>query len=354
MSTFETNSKESQTQPVAPPPDQNPQVRPPGSDNAAPPPKPPGKRRRWVFIILGLIALLAALYGIRTIIFYSGHVQTDDAQVEGHISPVIPQVPGYVTQVLVDDNQRVEAGQLVVRIDPREIEARLRTAEGALQTASAALREAKASAEAAQARRERAVSDFERQEKLFQAKTSSPQEYEAAKSAANAAAASYRAAQGQTSAAEATVTQRQADLDYAKLQLSFTTLKAPVSGIVSRRTVELGQYVQVGQPLLAVVNDGDLWVVANYKETQLKKIRVGQPVTITVDAYPKVEFRGKVDSFASATGARFSILPPENASGNFVKVVQRIPIKIVFDRDDKLRQYPLRIGMNVTPTIIVK
>ncbi|MDB6033087.1 MAG: secretion protein HlyD family protein [Verrucomicrobiales bacterium] len=354
MSTFETNSKESQTQPVAPSPEQNPQVRPLGSDNAAPPLKPPGKRRRWVFFILGLIALLAAVYGIRTIIFHSGHVQTDDAQVEGHISPVIPQVPGYVTQVLVDDNQRVEAGQVVVRIDPREIEARLRTAEAALQTASATLREGKASAEAAQARRERAVSDFERQEKLFQAKTSSPQEYEAAKSAANAAAASYRAAQGQTSAAEATVTQRQADLDYAKLQLSFTTLKAPVSGIVSRRTVELGQYVQVGQPLLAVVNDGDLWVVANYKETQLKKIRVGQPVTITVDAYPKVEFRGKVDSFASATGARFSILPPENASGNFVKVVQRIPIKIVFDRDDKLRQYPLRIGMNVVPTIIVK
>ena len=235
-----------------------------------------------------------------------------------------------------------------------KLKRRLRTAEGALQTASAALRQAKASAEAARAQEERAVSEFQRQQKLFEAKTSSPQEYEAAKAASEAAVASSRAALGQVSAAEATVTQRQADLDYAKLQLSFTTLKAPVSGIVSRRTVELGQYVQVGQPLLAIVKDADLWVVANYKKTQIKKIRVGQPVSIKVDAYPKVEFRGHVDSFAAATGARFSVLPPENASGNFVKVVQRIPIKIVFEHDEKLRQYPLQIGMNVVPTVIVK
>jgi membrane fusion protein (multidrug efflux system) len=159
---------------------------------------------------------------------------------------------------------------------------------------------------------------------------------------------------GQVSAAEATIAQRQADLDNAKLQSAFTTLKAPISGVAARKNVEPGQYGQPGQPLVAIANQADAWVVANFKETQVRKIRAGQPVEVKVDAYPKVVFRAKVDSFAPATGARFSLLPPENASGNFVKVVQRIPVKIVFERDDNFRTYPLRIGMNVVPTVFIK
>src|SRR3954471_20780399 len=354
MAPFKTGQKEESTHPVAPPPQNNPQTRPPEDPGGDDSPRTPKKSRKTLFIILGILVLLGAIYGVRTLIFYSSHVQTDDAQIEGHISPVIPQVSGYVTEVLVDDNQRVAADQVLVRIDAREIQARLRLAEAALQTASAALRESKASGDAALARKERAVSDLERQEKLFQSNTITPQEFQNAKSAAESSSASYRAALGEVSAAEATVAQRQAELDNAQLQLAFTTLKAPIPGVAARKTVEIGQYVQPGQSLLAIANDLDSWVVANFKETQVKKIRLGQRVEVKVDAYPKVLFRARVDSFAPATGARFSLLPPENASGNFVKVVQRIPVKIVFERDDNFRNHPLRIGMNVVPTVFIK
>ncbi|HUR46864.1 MAG TPA: HlyD family secretion protein [Candidatus Saccharimonadales bacterium] len=353
MPTYQTNKKEEPWHPVAAPPDDNPQTKPPKESNEHPPERPK-KRRKWTFIVLGILAIAGAIYGFRTIVFFSGHVQTDDAQIEGHISPVIPQVSGYVTEVLVEDNQRVAAGQVLVRIDTREIEARQRLAEAALQTASATMREAKGAADAAQARRENALSDLTRQRKLFESKTVSPQEFQNAKSAADSASASYRAALSEVSAAEASIAQRQAELDNAKLQLAFTRLRAPIAGTAARKNVELGQYVQPGQPLVAIANDIDAWVVANFKETQVRKIRVGQNVEVRVDAYPKTKFLAKVDSFAPATGARFSLLPPENASGNFVKVVQRIPVKITFEHDENFRNHPLRIGMNVVPTVIVK
>ena len=353
MAPLNAHHKEEAPHPVAPPPQDNPQTKPPTHPAGEEPPR--SKRsRKWKYLIFGILLVAGAIYGIHTLIFYAGHVQTDDAQIEGHISPVIPQVSGYVTEVLVEDNQRVGASQELVRIDAREIQARLRLADAAVQTAIAALQEAKASTDAAKARKENTASELGRQQKLFQSKTITPQEFQNAKSAADSAAASYRAALGEIAASEAIVAQRQAELDNAKLQLSFTTLKAPIGGIAARKNVEIGQYVQPGQPLIAIADEADAWVVANFKETQVRKMRVGQPVEVKIDAYPKITFRGRVDSFAPATGARFSLLPPENASGNFVKVVQRIPVKIIFDRDENLRNHPLRIGMNVIPTVIIK
>src|SRR5947208_2488227 len=160
MPPFETNQQDDSAHPVAPPPQDNPQTRPPENSGAVGAPSQPKKSRKRTFIVLGILLLVGAIYGIRIVLFHASHVQTDDAQIEGHISPVIPQVSGYVTQVLVDDNQRVEANEVLVRIDPREVQARLRLAEAALQTGSAALREMKASADAAMARREKAVSDL--------------------------------------------------------------------------------------------------------------------------------------------------------------------------------------------------
>jgi len=152
--------------------------------------------------------------------------------------------------------------------------------------------------------------------------------------------------------AAAKVEMARAALEQAKLNLSYTEVKAPVSGVVSRRTVEVGQVVQAGQPLLALVPLDDVWVVANFKESQLKRIRPGQPVEIAVDAYGRT-FRGRVDSIAAATGSRFSLLPPENATGNYVKVVQRIPVKIVLERGQS-GEHVLRPGMSVVPTVLTR
>jgi membrane fusion protein (multidrug efflux system) len=157
----------------------------------------------------------------------------------------------------------------------------------------------------------------------------------------------------QASAAAARIAQKQADLDLAKLQLSYATVTAPGSGWVTRKSVEVGQLVQAGQPLLAIVSEGQPWVVANFKETQLKKMRVGQPAIVTVDAYPKRELHGHVDSIAAATGARFALLPPDNATGNFTKVVQRVPVKIVFDEPPD-PEHRLRAGMSVTAIVDVR
>jgi len=321
------------------------------SPAAEPAPRRPW-RRRVALGVLAVIVIAGAIFGIRTIAFYRHHAETDDAQVEAHIAPVLPKVAGYVTQVLVDDNQRVSAGQLLVRIDDRDFRSRVATAEASLANAEAAVAVARANAAAARTEAEKAAADLARYVRLRQKEEISQQQYDAAKAAADASAAQTSAARRSIQAAEAQVAQKRADLEYARLQLSYTSVAAPSAGTVSRKNVEVGQYVQAGQPLLAIVADGETWIVANFKETQLKKMRVGQKVEIDVDAYPKIRFHGKVDSIAAATGAKFALLPPDNATGNFTKVVQRIPVKIVFtDPSDPAR--PLRAGMNVNAIVAV-
>jgi membrane fusion protein (multidrug efflux system) len=307
-------------------------------------------------VVLGLVVLAVAAgvaFGVKEIVFYQHHAETDDAQVEGHIDPVLPKISGFVTEVLVRDNQKVEAGQLLLKIDARDFQAKADTARAAFDNARAKTAAAAANVSQARTQSLKAAADVARYAPLRAKEEISQQQYDAAKAAADSAADAVTAARMNVSAAEAEAAQKKADLAYAELQLSYASVAAPASGTISKKSVEVGQYVQAGQPLLAIVEDAETWVVANFKETQLKKMRVGQPVAIEVDAYPKAVFHGKVESFAAATGAKFALLPPDNATGNFTKVVQRVPVKIVFtDPPDPAR--PLRAGMSVNAIVRVQ
>jgi len=353
---------------------------------------PGAKRKPWVLVILGLLVVGGGIFGWNTIHFYSHHATTDDAQVEGHIHPVLPRVSGYVSEVAVKENQAVRAGEVLVRIDPADLQAKvdqeaadLANAEAAVAMARAAVsgnrsnvagsRSSIASLEAnlvaARVRQEQAASDLARYQALLAKEEISQMQFDSARSANDAALAALNAARSQVEAAraassaasaqldasgeqigaaEAKVAQRRAALEAARLQLSYATVSAPANGVVSKKNVEAGQFVQAGQPLLSIVEGEDTWVVANFKETQLSKMQVGQPVEVEVDAYPGVTFHGKVDSLAAATGAKFSLLPPDNATGNFTKVVQRIPVKIVIT-DPPNPKRPLRVGMNVSVVV---
>lgn len=307
-------------------------------------------------IVLGLMVLVLAAgitFGVKEIVFYQHHAETDDAQVEGHIDPVLPKISGYVTEVLVQDNQKVQAGQLLLKIDARDLQAKADTARGAFENARAKTAAAAANVSQARTQSLKAAADVARYAPLRAKEEISQQQYDAAKATADSAADAVTAARMTVSAAEAEAAQKKADLAYADLQVSYASVTAPASGTVSKKSIEVGQYVQAGQPLLAIVEDNETWVVANFKETQLKKMRVGQSVVIEVDAYPKAVFHGKVESFAAATGAKFALLPPDNATGNFTKVVQRVPVKIVFtDPPDPAR--PLRAGMSVNAIVRVQ
>jgi membrane fusion protein (multidrug efflux system) len=302
---------------------------------------------RWVALgILGLALVAGAVYAVRVVQFYAHHAVTDNAQVEGHVSPVLPRVSGFVTEVDVVDNQTVAAGEVLVRIDDRDLRSKAALAEAAVANARATLEVSRANVAVARAARTKALADLERYTPLRGKGEISQLQFDAAKAAADATQAQPDAAQKQVGAAEASVGQKAADLDFARLQLTYTTVVAPAAGVVSRKSVEPGQLVQAGQPLLSVVQGSDTWVVANFKETQLRKMKVGQSVEIDVDAYPGHKFHGRVESISAATGARFALLPPDNATGNFTKVVQRVPVKITLtDPPDEAR--PLRVGMSV-------
>jgi membrane fusion protein (multidrug efflux system) len=324
-----------------------------GAEKETPPPAAVAKRGsgRRIGLVFLVVAVLGGIgFGVKEVVFYRHHAETDDAQIEGHIDPVLPKVSGYVTEVLVTDNQKVAQGQLLVRIDGRDLKAKLDTARAALENSRAKVAVAKAQVTSAQSQSVKAARDLTRYGQLRQKEEVSQQQYDAAKASADLADSTVLAAERGVTAAEADVAQKNADLDYAALQLSYVDVPAPVSGTVSKKNVEVGQFVQAGQPLLALVEDNEIWVVANFKETQLTKMRIGQTVEIKVDAYPKQVFRGKVESIAAATGAKFALLPPDNATGNFTKVVQRVPVKIVLtDPPDPSR--PLRAGMSVTAIV---
>ncbi len=338
--------------------------------------------RQAVVIALAAVVLVAgAFYGVKRWNFAAAHEETDDAQVEGHISPVLPRVSGYAARVLVADNQRVSTGQALVEIDPRELDLRVAAAEAALQnaiadkaTAEATLSSARAAVDAAAAntataevRARKAASDLARDTRLSKTGAITESQLSDTQAAADTAASQLEAVRREAQLAEAQVVvatakvaaaqtqaaQKRSDLDYAKLQRSYCTVTAPIDGVVSRKNVEPGQYIQSGQTLLSVASDTDVWVVANFKETQLTSMKPGQDVEFEADTYPGVVFRGKVESISGATGARFALLPPDNSTGNFVKVTQRVPVKIVLAQDPDAA-HPLRPGLSVDATVRVK
>jgi membrane fusion protein (multidrug efflux system) len=340
----------------------------------------PKKRNPLVFIILALLLLGGGYYGFTRYQFAKAHESTDDAQVEGDVYPVLPRVGGPVLEVKVDDNIPVKKGDVLVTIDPADYQQRVNAAEAALFAAQAQVTAARAGVATAQANvrtaqttigvseanQERLQKDLKRSTFLRQQDIIPQSEYDAVQSNLKATAAQratatdqvsvarqqVAAAEQQIAVAQAVVKQRQADLDNAKLQLSYTTITAPQNGIISKKNVQPGQVVSPGQQLFGIVGSARTWVVANFKETQLEDMKVGQPVKIEVDAYPNEEFQGHIESLSAATGARFALLPPDNASGNFVKVTQRIPVRIALDKVDP--QHPLRAGMSVNAVVAVK
>ena len=319
----------------------------------------PERRRRIVFAVLGIALLALIAGGVRKLIWGRSHESSDNAQVDGHILPVLPKVGGYVTDVRVEDNQPVRAGDTLIVLDDRDYRVRLTQTDADLAVALASVSsrqrvgQADAAVQQAQANAEKAHADLDRLTPLAAQGIVSRQQLDAAQTAVRSADAALAAAQAALTGADAHVASARAARQQAALQLSYTRILAPQNGIVSKKAVEVGQLVQPGQPLLTVVPSEDVWVTANLKETQIEDVTTGDRVAFTVDAYPGVTFRGHVESLSPATGARFSLLPPDNATGNFTKVVQRIPVRIRPDGPAD-PAHPLRPGMSVVVTITTK
>jgi membrane fusion protein (multidrug efflux system) len=318
------------------------------------------RRRPWGKILAGGGLALVAATAIGGYVYYSaGFEDTDDAFLEGNVHPVSPRINGTVSRVLVDDNAHVEAGQPLVEIDPADLNLAVQGADADLAQArananqvTAQIARAQAEVEAATARiaqgaaqLNRAQLDFRRMENLasdsvhaisrmdFDAARAQYDATQAAQQSLGAerasAEAGLAAAEAQRTVALAQIQKATATLSTAKLQADYTIIRAPSAGRVAKKNVEVGQRLQPGQPVMSVVAD-EVWVVANFKESQLARLRAGQTVQIKVDAVEGQVFQGTVESFSPGTGAKFSLLPPDNATGNFTKVVQRVPVKILF------------------------
>lgn len=298
-------------------------------------------------IVLSLIGGIFGLYGWHNSYFAT----TDDAQIDGDLYSISAQISGRVLQVAVDDNQHVTKGQLLVQLDDRDERVALLKAEAGLAQAKAGLAQYVAQVAEAAANVTQAQNDYDRFHAINPHATTA-QQVDAATEAIEAAKAKLAAAQASVQSGEANVAAAETSLADAKLQLSYTQITAPASGHIATRTVREGNVVAPGTAMMAVVGD-NVWVTANYKETQLPGIRPGAETSITVDAVPGVTFKGKVDSIQYGTGAVFSLLPAQNATGNYIKVIQRVPVKITFT-DDRAAQYLLAPGMSVEPAIRVK
>ncbi|TWF39749.1 membrane fusion protein (multidrug efflux system) [Chitinophaga polysaccharea] len=349
----------------------------------------PKKRSKGFIIVLAALVIGGGAFGITKYIHALHHEETDNAQIDANVSPVIPRVSGYVKEVRVKDNQLVKKGDTLVILDDRDLALKVQQAENALYTAQANLGAAEATTAAAQANIStaeaqigtidaqiaaakvnlwRASQDFERYSNLIKDHSITQQEFEQASAAKQTAerqldvlakqkAAAARqtnvvssqsgATSKQINIANASIKQRETDVADAKLNLSYTVITAPEDGVLSKIFVQPGQFVTAGQSLFSVVLSTTPWVVANFKETQLDKMKLGQRVTVHIDAYPEKALEAKVTSFSPATGSKFALLPPDNASGNFVKVVQRLPVKIEFDNPNDELVKQLRPGMNV-------
>lgn len=365
--------------------------------------------------IMAAVAIVLLVGGVLIWHYYSVRESTDDAQIDGHINPISPRVTGTVVRVLHDDNELVQAGTLLVEMDPRDYEvavdraradlanmqasataanvgvpltqttssSQLLAADANVKASEREIESAKARLIESQSNYAKVAADLKRMEMLIARDEISHQQYDATVAAYNSAKANVDAASAGVSAAESRAAQAQAQaeaartvpdqlkvtraragaasaevqraisaLAQAELNLKYTRIYAPVTGVLSKRNVEPGQVLQAGQPVFSIVDVEDIWTTANFKETQLRNMHVGQKAKIKVDAYGR-EYNGTVESIGAATGARFSLLPPENATGNYVKVVQRIPVRIRFDKGQD-PNHQLRPGMSVEPTVLTK
>ncbi len=351
--------------------------------------------RKKLFGVVGFLVVAAVVTVLVYWDYKATHISTDDAFIEGRIHSIASKVPGTVAGVNVKDNQYVRKGDVLVELDRIDYDVRVTEASTSLETermklfeqeskASAAqkqmaeieaqMKAAKASLAAEEANLQQAKTDLARYEGLYKRDAVSKERYERvttgfkvneaqleaararvkqAEAALATQAAVLRQAQSAVSTQKAQIRNKEATLAQADLSRSYTKIVAPADGYVTKKSVEAGNQVSAGMPLMAVVPLDDIWVVANYKETQLKKVKRGQKVTIKADMHSDKQFRGTVDSIMAGTGTVFSLFPPENATGNYVKVVQRIPVKIALDAESN-RDHILRVGMSVVPTIIIE
>lgn len=324
-------------------------------------------KKKRALLIFGAIVLAGLIAGFFFTQYRKTHVSTDDAFIEGNVHTIASKVYGTVKEVYVTDNQPVKEGDLLIGIDPVDYGVKLREATSAWSVEKAKLAEvgariesAKANLDLQKANLKLAETEKTRAENLYQKEVIPRDRYDRAVTAYEVAVAQVRAAEEQLRQAESqratqisTIKQKEAQASLAELNYGYTKIYAPADGYVTRKSVQVGNQIQPGQPLMAVVSLDDIWVVANFKETQLGRIKPGQPAVIRVDTYPGKKFKGRVDSIMAGTGASFSLFPPENATGNYVKVVQRIPVKIVFEKGAD-EGHALRIGMSAVPTVLVQ
>lgn len=308
---------------------------------------------RWfkISVIVGVIVLLIA--ALIWWLIARQYEDTDDAFIDTHIVHISPQIAGQVVRIAVNDNQLVHRGQLLVQIDPRDPTTRLNQAKAQLAEAQTQVTQARATEKGAEAQAQNAAADLARYKLLQRIAPSAvaQEQIDQASATARNAIAQRDAALAQIQNALAQINLNKAEIASAQLNLGYTRIVAPVDGHVTQRTVALGDYVTPGQDLMAIV-PLTMWVTANFKETQLTHMRVGQHVSIVVDACPAKTIDGHIDSIQRGAGQAFGILPPENATGNYVKVVQRVPVKILLDRVP--RNCVLGPGMSVEPTVKVR
>jgi len=356
------------------------------------------KTNKKFILIFAVLIILGGTYGVYKYIHSLSHEGTDDAQIEKNMNPIIPRVTGYITKVYVKDNDFVKKGDTLFTIDDKDYVVRVADAKAALIAAEGNLAVSKADVGSSQAnvsvseanvqsaggnietariRLKLASADFERYSNLYKNHSITKQQFEQAEAAKLEAQSQLKILQDQqkassfqrsvtvartnvsskqTEVAAANIKRAQAALDAAELNLSYTIVTAVVDGQVSKISIQPGQLVQPGQSLFYIISNQDIWVIANFKETQLNKMVIGQKATIKADAYPDTEFEGTITSFSPATGARFSLLPPDNATGNFVKTIQRLPVKISMSaqNNDAAKLQLLRPGMNVDVDVHLK
>lgn len=332
-------------------------------------------------IILGVILIAGVIFGYKKITFMLAHETTDNAQVETQITPVLPRVSGYIKHIAVNDYDSVKAGQLLVELDDDELQSQLRQMEADYEAAEADIANARAALNNAvvslkgnkgnidlnEVKVKQAQEDYDRNQNLFndQAITKKQlndsrysleqtnQQFNNSQIDLNTAQTRIAILQSTIKKSIATLASKKATIEQQQLKISYTKIYAPQAGKLGKRNVTEGQFVQAGAPLFSIVNDSSYWIVANFKETQIKKFHEGMPVDIELDAYPNVKIDGNIESLSEATGAKFSLLPPDNASGNFVKVTQRVPIKIGFKNLNEYRNI-LRAGLSADISVSIK
>ena len=337
-----------------------------------------GAKTIVVRVIIGLVLLVAVYFGGKKVYFELHHESTDNAQIEAKLVPILPRVSGYVKALYPEDYTSVKKDSLLVELDDADLQLQLEemkadlaqaqtdiaNAQASIVNGEASLSETKSNLEVAQTRKDKAHTDYTRDQNLFRDGAITKKQlddsksnvdvvdrqYESSKDNVNVAQTRLGVIHAQLKKADAVIKVKQVAIDQQLLKISYTRIYATSNGQIGKRNVDMGQFVQAGTPLFTIVDDQDYWVVANFKETQIHHMKLGDEVEIKIDAYPGLILKGKIISFSNATGAKFSLLPPDNATGNFVKVTQRIPVKIAIEDVAKYKD-KLHAGMSLDVSV---